>query len=255
MVDVATRRPLGGSSEGGKPKRRGKQPGLTRELVIETALAAIDEDGLEAFSLRKVAVRLGVYPTAIYWYVSSRNDLLAQTVAMLLDGLQQTPRRRSWRSYIRDLFVSFRSAVAAHPHVAPLIGTQLVSNTGIGFGFAERLLAELSRAGLRGPSLVGAFNGVIASLVGFVAQEYAAAPAEDPEWGTAMQERLLKIDRERYPILAENLPNLANQAFTLRWRSGAEAPLDDSFTLYIEMVLAGIDALLARPTETTRASG
>ena len=114
----------------GSRGRRGAPdlPALSREMIVKSALDYIDEDGLETFSLRNLNTRLGVYPTAIYWYVPSRNELLAQIVSLVLVDVLPARRRRAWQNYIRDLFENYRAAVRAHPNVAPLIGTQLVSN-------------------------------------------------------------------------------------------------------------------------------
>ena len=216
-------------------------PPLSREIIVLAALELIDEAGLEAFSLRTLAQRLGVYPTAVYWYVPNRNELTAQVVAHILDKVPSQRRRRTWQQSLRDLFTSFRAAVAAHPNAAPLIGTAVVSNTSMSFAFVEHLLAILSRAGLSGAMLVAGYNAVIAALVGFVAQEFASMPKEDATaWQMSVQQRLLEIDREAYPILSANLRLLSNQAFILRWQNGTDAPLVESFSTFIEVIINGI---------------
>jgi AcrR family transcriptional regulator len=236
-------------------RKRGRRknpeaPSLDRATIVLAALAQIDEEGLEGFSLRSLATRLGVYPTAVYWYVQSRNELLAQVVGLILDKIQMQRNRRTWQSYIRDLFANFRSAIRAHPNVAPLIGTQLVSNTHGHPLFVEQLLSALSRGGLTGTELVGAYNSVIAAMVGFVTQEFASVPTDNPmEWQLAVQQRLLEIDRKQFPTLAENLPALSNHAFILRWQNGVESPLDASFSIFVDIVVAGIEALIAQSSE------
>lgn len=224
---------------------RAGSPNLSRELVVQAALDCIDEAGIEAFSIRNLAAKLGVYPTAVYWYVPTRNDILAQVVALILADVPPARKRRDWQRHLEDFFVNFRAAVRAHPAAAPLIGTQLVSNTTMGFSFIENLLEVLNRAGLRGTNLVGAYNSVIAAFVGFVAQEFAPIPREDaPAWQIAVQQRMLSVSRAEYPTLADNLALLSNHAFILRWQNGVDAPLDDSYDIHVKMVIAGIEALI-----------
>lgn len=223
-------------------------PALNREIIVESALKLIDAEGLEAFSLRTLAQQLGVYPTAVYWYVPNRNELLAQVVAHLLAKVQAPRRRRAWQQALRDLFTGFRAAVAAHPNAAPLIGTALVSNTSLDFRFVESVLDTLSRAGLEGFKLVAAYNSVIAGLVGFVAQEFASMPTENPTaWQMSVQQRLLDVDREEFPTLAANLKPLSNKAFILRWENGTDAPLEDSFAFFVEVIIKGIEAQVDAP--------
>ena len=233
-----------------KPRRgSGATPAMSREVVVAAALELIDENGLDSFTLRILAQKLGVYPTAVYWYVPNRNDLMASVVALILDSVPVQRRRRAWQQSLRDLFHGFRDAIAAHPNAAPLIGAAVVSNNSMSFAFVEHVLGILTRANLYGTSLVAGYNAIIAALVGFVTQEFAAMPNDDPAaWQMSVQRRLLEIDREAHPILAANLKLLSNQAFIIRWQNGTDAPLESSYASFIEVVVKGIEAM-AEPSD------
>jgi TetR/AcrR family tetracycline transcriptional repressor len=229
-------------------RRNAERPSsLTRGRIVEEALRQIDQEGLEDFSVRTLATRLGVYPTAIYWYVPNRNELLADVVTLILSKTVPEDRGRSWEQHLRELFENFRAAVRGHPHAAPLIGTQMVSNTSMSLEFVESVLETLLRAGLTETRLVAAYNSVVAGLVGFAAQEFAPIPREDPTaWQLAVQKRLLTVDPERYPTLAANIPRLSNQAFILRWESGSDAPLEASFDVFVDIMIAGIKSITSK---------
>ena len=155
-------------------------------------------------------------------------------------------KRRSLQAYLRELFQSFRKVIQTHPNVAPLIVTQLVSNTNMSLEFVEQLLAALSKAGLSGTNLVGAYNTIVAGLVGFAAQEFAPVPTEESvEWQAEVRDRLATISRDDFPVLASNLPLLSNRAFILRWQNGIDSPLDESFRIYVDIIIAGIEKLIA----------
>jgi len=50
-------------------KRKAKiQPELSHEAIRAAALRLIDDDGLDAFSTRKLGAALGCEAMAIYWY-------------------------------------------------------------------------------------------------------------------------------------------------------------------------------------------
>ena len=55
--------------------RAGRIP-LTRDQILERRSTLIDRDGLEAFSLRKLAADLGVTTPALYTHVRNREELL-----------------------------------------------------------------------------------------------------------------------------------------------------------------------------------
>ena len=48
-----------------------------RESVARTALALLDEVGLADLSMRRIAGRLDVQPSALYWHFASKQELLA----------------------------------------------------------------------------------------------------------------------------------------------------------------------------------
>jgi AcrR family transcriptional regulator len=228
-----------------KEKRgRAAKPALTRQSVIDAALAQIDAHGVDAFNLRTLADSLGVYPTAVYWHVPNKNAILAEVVAAVFRDVAPPRGDADWRDYLRRLFHRYRASMRRHPNVAPLIGAHLVGNLGIDFDFVEGLLGALADAGLGGAKLAAGYNAVFASLIGFVIQEFSPMPQDDTaQWQSAVQQRLLGVDPERHPVLAANLPLLANKAFVLRWQNGAEAPLDAAFDAFVEQVIAGVESL------------
>ena len=85
--------------------------GLTEERIVAAALELIDAAGLSNFSLRDVARSLDVYPTAVYWYVKSRDDLatskrMQQQFAIPFGNRKlhrDTPNRDETRTRIRAI--------------------------------------------------------------------------------------------------------------------------------------------------------
>lgn len=216
-------------------------------MIVAAALAEIDRHGLEDFSLRKLAKTLGVYPTAVIYHVTDRNQLLAAAAALAFADILPPAARASWQRYLREIFRRFRHAMRCHPNVAPLIGTQLVANQSVDLAFVEALLAALCGAGFSGSRLVGAYNTVIATLVGFTTQEFAPLPSDDRSaWQGEVRARLRSVESAKYPFLARNAKLLANRAFILRWENGSEAPLEAAFESCIDTVIAGLERLAAR---------
>ena len=56
---------------------------------------------------------------------------------------------------------------------------------------------------------------------------------------------LRAVDAEKYPVLARNLARLENRAFIVRWQNGTKVPLDDSFELFIDIAIRGLEVRLA----------
>ena len=225
-----------------KPGRRRKgEKQLNKDDIIQAALMIIDRDGIESFSMRNLANELGVYPTALYWHIENRNALLGEIVSTALTGLLPDDFEDDWQRGIINLCRNYRERIKAHPSIAPLIGSQLVSNTSLDFPMIERILASLEGAGFHGASLRAAYNTVVTAMVGYTTQEFALVPSDSADrWAESMQEEIHNIDKDRFPTIARNIPILENQSFILRWENGTTSQLDDGFELFVGSIVAGL---------------
>jgi AcrR family transcriptional regulator len=218
-------------------------PALNADRIIEVALAQIAERGLERFSLRDAARALGVYPTAVYWYFRSRNDLLAAVCAAAQRDIVPPPRQGDWQTWLRELFRRYRQAMHRHPHLAQLIGAQMLSNASLDLTLVDGILHMLQQAGCPEAQIVDLYNAVVAALCGYPTIELAPLPAEDPEgWAADLQQRVRQIPAIEHPVLARHLPGMADRSFVLRWTPGRQRPLDGGFDAYVDIFVAGLRA-------------
>lgn len=90
---------------------------------MRAALGAIDECGLETFSLGLVARRLNVSTPSLYYHFRDKGEILSE-VARLILMLAEPPSRASpqdWRKSLVELSVSVRRSILSHPKAAPLL--------------------------------------------------------------------------------------------------------------------------------------
>lgn len=223
--------------------RKSRRGDLTREQVAAAALACLDRNGLERFSLREVARDLGVFPTALYWHVpGGRNGLLAEIAGAVLEGV--TPgldEAVGWRDWLEELFGRYRDAVRRHPNAAPLLGAHLVSNSGVQAEMVEGIVWALERGNFHDLELVEAYNATVAGLVGFVTLEFARPPQEDAAvWEATQKCRVATLTDGTYAAIGRNAAALAGKAFILRWKDGKANPLDSSFAAFTTALLDGL---------------
>ncbi len=222
-------------------------PALDRTRILDAALAIVDREGADALTVRKLARALGVYPTAIYWYIPNRNALLAAVVDHAMHDVLPAKPSDDWRDWVRQLLHRYRRAVREHPNAVPLAGAQLISNGGVRPELIDQILTVLETAGFAGDDLRRAYNVVIAVMTGFVTIEFASAPADgSPAWEAEVRDAFRSVDPAEYPALARHLPGLENRAFVVRWQNGVDVPLDDSFDAYVEVAIGGLERLAAR---------
>ena len=226
--------------------KKGDDRALSRDLLLDAAVALIDEVGLAGFSVRNLAARMNVFPAAIYWWLPTRNDILAAIVSHALRDIVPPDETVEWKAWIRELMIRYRAVVRQHPHVAPLITSQLVSNAGVDLTLVETLLRVLTRAGFMGEKLLAAYDVVIAAKIGFVSMEFAMPPEDDEAWAKHMQQQIQDLDPITFPLIAEHRTAMLNRHFILRWQNGAVSPLDASFDAHVYTTIAGLRMLLSR---------
>jgi len=89
-----------------------KQRGLTRERLVEAALALINDDGLEGLSMRALAERLDVKASSLYWHVRDRRELLELLAESILETVPRSRRGGGWRSGVLAIGAVLRRHVA-----------------------------------------------------------------------------------------------------------------------------------------------
>lgn len=63
----------------------------SRDDIVDAALALLDRVGLPDLSMRRLADDLGVQPSALYWHVASKQDLLAAVSSRILSPIELVP--------------------------------------------------------------------------------------------------------------------------------------------------------------------
>ena len=96
-----------------------------RRLILDQALALVDERGLAAMSMRAVAERVGLTSMALYPYVGGKDALLDGLVDLLHLELGSAygddPADIDWRQRLRALGRAVRALAHAHPAAFPLL--------------------------------------------------------------------------------------------------------------------------------------
>ena len=74
--------------------------GLTKDIIINAALAQIEEKGLPVFSLRNLAASLEVQVSSLYNHIRGQNDLLAEVgmcAVKMLAGMEENAIKNRYR--------------------------------------------------------------------------------------------------------------------------------------------------------------
>jgi len=219
-----------------------RQPRLSRDAILDRALAVADAEGIDAVSVRRLARDLGVTPMALYWHVDDKNALLHALGDRLLGGLDLTVDERvPWPEQLRAFVVAFTAVLRAHPSAAMLIGSLPTVASENALGATEVALDILRRAGFSPEEAAHITTQIVRTTTSMVIAELDVIPATGEPACT--EEFLRSLPPERFPRVIEAAGPL----------SAHEDP--ESFDdLVIELILAGVEAAAARRRDARRSA-
>ncbi len=105
-------------------RERTPRPRLSRQVIAKAALGLVDRDGASSLSLRNLSRELGVGTMTLYHYVPSRDAIVRDVVAMLLDEIQLcAPAGASWAEGATAVARSYRAMARRHPRAFELLAS------------------------------------------------------------------------------------------------------------------------------------
>lgn len=158
---------------------------IEREKILDAALALVNEVGLDDFTTRRLAERLGVQQPALYWHFRNKSALLDALNDVMLARFhaRRLPEPgEGWEEFTFANARSFRRALVSVRDGARInAGTRPTAQQ---FGDAEQTLALYVDAGFSPQEALNIAISVTRYVVGFVLEEQAERERtdEDPEW-------------------------------------------------------------------------
>jgi AcrR family transcriptional regulator len=225
------------------------RPRLSREEVLHSALRLIDGQGLDGFTMRKLAQELGVDPMAVYNYVDDKGALLDGLVEVLWAELDLGRDDAGWEDALRSLARSIRALAHAHPQAYPLLVNRQVMPASA-LRACDVTLRRLERAGFERAGAAEALRTVWAYAIGYGLIEISCLlPAASSQSGDAATplERLRQILCRIPPDVP---PRLAEVACLV-----CDCDLERQFTRGLEVIITGLDPKIARARGAAETSG
>lgn len=210
------------------PARRAKRaarPPLDRDQIVSAALGIVDDEGIEALSLRRLAQALRVTPMSIYWHVRDKAELLELVGLAVLAEIEIPPARGGWREQVRDLHQAMLIGLLRHPNALDvLIGRARYGAAGV--TMFERLLSILLGAGLPPEAAFDAYMALYEYMLGF-----AAVANRTPGFREMQQQGVLYLRS----LPAERFPSIARVASAIGRHS-----LEEQFEIGLAVMIEGI---------------
>ena len=191
------------------PRRRAPRNSLNPDRILDAAIALLDRDGAEAFTMRALAEQLGVGTMAVYSHFRGKDEISDAVAQRLLDTIELPPAGSGdpcdeLHEVCRGVYRLFTE----HPSSLQLLTTRPIRGDDA-IAVIDRMLALLRAAGLSRDDAARAHVALMQYMIGSALWNTRRARALCEE---GVRERLrAKFDAlpaERYPTLAGLVPEL-----------------------------------------------
>lgn len=213
-------------------KRPNSQGRLSRERIVEAAVALADEIGFEACSMRKLAEELDAAPMALYRHVVSKEDLLDGMIDVVFGEIDVPSGQPDWKAEMRQRAIETRAALSRHRWANGLMESR--TNPGpANARYHNDFMGCLREAGFPFRQAVHAYNAVQSYTYGFALQEKYLA-FETAEESVDVARMTIEEHAAQYPYLAEVLAE-----FT----SSGGYDYDYEFEIALDLILDSVKQL------------
>jgi AcrR family transcriptional regulator len=180
---------------------------LSRDTVIDRALALADTEGLDGVTIRRLGQELGVTPMALYWHVRNKDELLDAMgdrifESLVVDYTSQAP----WDEQLRAIVLALIAALRVHPACTDLAYRRVFSCPE-GRRLAEYTYRLLRSAGFDVRQTADIARLALQTAIMLVAGEPGAEPDVVQEQRELVREQkrraLMQLSAEEYPYIHE----------------------------------------------------
>jgi AcrR family transcriptional regulator len=216
-------------------RRRGDSPRaerkpLTRDAIVDAALALLEREGLQGLSMRRVAQELGAGAASLYWHVGDKEELLSLMLDRIVGEAETIePDPENWQEQVKEMMRATRRLLLKRRDAAQISLGRVPAGPN-SLPVMERTLAVLAAAHLP-PRVISYAADMFALFVGGFAFEESMPQAGPP---AALGEYFASLPPDRFPTLVALAGDLT------------EGGADERFEFAIELLVAGLEAMAKR---------
>ena len=197
---------------------------LTRQRVLQAALALADEGGVEAVSMRRLGQALGVEAMSLYKHVTDKEAILDGIADLVMDEVEVPSPDLDWRASIRRSAISAHESLRRHPWAGVVLESRL--NPGPArLRYLDAVVGVLRGAGFDTATVARAFMALDSHTYGFTMQELAL-PFDADSAADVAEEMAARVFADAYPNLAAMAELAMSGAQLLDFEFGLDLLLD-----------------------------
>jgi AcrR family transcriptional regulator len=204
---------------------------LSRQRVLDAAVALADRDGVRSLSMRKLAHELGVEAMSLYHHVASKAAILDGLVDVVFSEIELPSGEADWKTAMRERAISARSALRRHPWATALMESRSTPGPA-NLRHHDSVLGILRNAGFPVELAAHAYSILDSYIYGFALQE-ASLPFHTPEEAAQVAETIMG------DFAAQEYPHLTELTVEHVLRPGYD--YGDEYLFGLELILDGLD--------------
>ena len=203
---------------------------LSRDRVLQAAVALADEGGIKALSMRKLAQELGVEAMSLYNHVANKDDILDGIIDVVASEIDLPPAGTDWKTALRQTAISAHEALLRHQWAADLWMSRGMSAPRYRYG--DTLLRTLREGGFSKELTYHAFHILESHVVGFTLHRQSFT-FDSEKLDELAAQFLREFPADEYPDLAEHIKQHTEPRYQ---RQG-------TFSFGLELILEGLERL------------
>jgi AcrR family transcriptional regulator len=216
-----------------EPPDRGERRPLTRDAIVDAALALLDREGIAGLSMRRLAKELDVGAASLYWHVGDKEELLGLLLDRIVGETEvPDPDPANWQEQMKELGRESRRLLQRHRDAAQIsMGRVPVGPNSM--PVMERNLAILVAAGLP-PRVLSLAADMFALYVGGFAFEESmqTPPLGDESASTAqLADYFRSLPPDQFPTLVSLADDLT------------AGDADERFEFALDLLVRGLEAM------------
>ncbi len=204
---------------------------LSRDRILDGAIALADAEGVEKLTMRRLAADLGVEAMTIYYHVPNKDAILDALVERVIGEIELPEPGAEWRSALRSLALSAYEVLGRHRWA-----TRLMLGPGRAPGpmrmrYMDTILAVLTDAGFEPTVADHAYHALEGHVMGFTLWEAGMNLGTREEVQALGRAFLAQLEVATYPSVAAHIEHHLEPR-----RPGDEG----SFAFALDLLLDGL---------------